>query len=299
VVTYLEGRPQFALDAAPQVEIHYVGPDHFRLLGVPVLAGRAFSRRDSAGAPRVVLLNRAAADRLWGTEQAIGRRLALANGLFRDEGTTAQVVGVVADVRYGPPADPVEPAVYLSALQYSFPSTQVLVRSAGDPLALAAAARQAVLEVDPGLPIFEIRTLAERIRLAFAQPRTGTLLLSFFALLALVLAALGVYGVVAYSMARRVRELGIRIALGAGRQQVVGMVLGKALSIVAAGLALGALGALALGRVFGSMLYDVAPGDPVTTAAAAVLLTVTAVLAALLPARRALRIDPVSVLRED
>lgn len=297
VVTYLEGRP-FSLDAAPQVELHYVGPDHFRLLGVPVLAGRPFSSRDIAGAPRVVLLNRAAAHRLYGTEQAIGRRLALANGLFRDEGT-AQVVGVVDDVRYGPPADPVEPAVYLSALQYSFPSTQVLVRAAGDPLALAAAARRAVQEVDPGLPIFEIRTLAERIRLAFAQPRTGTLLLTFFALLALVLAALGVYGLIAYSTARRVRELGIRIALGAGRGQVAALVVGNALSIVAAGLVLGTLGAFALGRLFASMLYDVAPGDPVTSVVVAVLLTATAVLAACLPARRALRIDPVPVLRQD
>jgi putative ABC transport system permease protein len=297
VLTHLDGRTNATLAEAPRLGMHHVSPDYFRLLRVPVLEGRAFDRGDAQGTPPVVVLNRAAEHALFGTHKALGRRIALASALFRDPAETAEVVGVVGNVHYGPPTAPVEPAAYISSLQYTFASTMFFLRTGGDPAALTQAVRKAVREVDPDLPIFDVRTLSDRIDDAYSQSLTGTTLLAIFAVIALALAALGVYGVVSYSVALRRRELAVRLALGARRRELRNMVLRSALKITAIGVVLGLGGALLLSRLLSRLLFGVSATDYITFGLAALVLTATSLVAAWLPAQRAARLNPIEILK--
>jgi predicted lysophospholipase L1 biosynthesis ABC-type transport system permease subunit len=218
-------------------------------------------------------------------------------GYFRD--STAEVVGVIGDVKYGAVEDEPRPAVFIPDLQYSSPSTFFLIRTEGDPRALIASVRREVLAVDPNLPLFGIRTMEERVGDALSRARFGSLLLGAFAGIALLLAAVGVYGVMAYAVAQRTHEMGVRMALGAERRDVLRLVLGQGAWLAALGIGAGLLVSLALTRVLSGLLYGVTATDPYTFGGIAVALGSAALLATYVPARRATRVDPMLALRHE
>lgn len=289
----------FTPDAeGPFVGVHAVSADYFRTLRIPLLRGRAFDERDRRGAPLVAIVNETAARTLWPGQDPIGRRIGVGMHPWRD-GATAEVVGVAGDARYGAADAPIGPDVYVSMLQGGRPSNTVMVRAAGDPRALVGPVRREVLALKPDLPIFDIATLEERVGEALAPARFGALLLALFAAVALALAAVGIYGTIAYAVAQRTREIGIRMALGAARRDVLALMVGRMLLPAAAGLLLGLGGAAALTRVLSSLLYGVGATDPATFAAVAALLAAVALLASWIPARRAARVDPMVALRNE
>ena len=272
-----------------------VTPDYFRALGARVREGRAFADTDGAGAPEVVLLNRSLARRLYGGGTAVGRRIRLVNP--EQGGGWRTVVGVVDDVRYSGLDDPGEAALYTPFAQTPFLWTYVMVRTAVPPMTVAGAVREAVRAVDPGVEAAGVRPMTEVVADTVAQPRFNVLLLSAFATLALVLAAVGIYGVVSYSVAQRTREIGIRMALGATPGHVLRLVTGEGLRLALAGVLVGLAGAAAATRVLTTLLFEVRPTDLVTHVGAAALLVLVAAAASALPALRATRVAPVSALR--
>lgn len=269
-----------------------VTPGYFALLGVPLLAGRDFTAADRAGAEPVVIVNESLARRFWPGQGAVGKRLDLGR-------TEARVVGVVGDVRHdrldGEP--PLE--IYGPFAQIPRRRMEVVVRAGELTPPFAAALRQAVWSLAPDQPVGELRPVSEVVEASLAPQRFPSLLLGLFAAVALALAAVGIYGVVAYSVSRRRRELGIRLALGAQAGQVLRLVAAQGARPVAAGLASGLLGALLLTRLLDRFLYQVSPTDPATFTAVALFLAAVAALACYLPARRATRIDPAANLRQE
>ncbi|MFN2567400.1 MAG: ADOP family duplicated permease [Gemmatimonadaceae bacterium] len=283
---------------APQV-LHVVTPEYFRVLGVPLVRGRAFDDRDRAGAPAVAIVNRALARLHWPTEAPLGRRISFAG----PEGPWLQIVGVVGDTRMVSPDLPPAPAVYIPHAQkewhwLAWMTLMVRADSGRDPRSLAPAVQTAVWELDRRLAIHEVATVDDLYGESTARRRFATTLLTTFAALALFLGTVGMYGVLSYAVAQRRREIGIRLALGAGARQVMRAVLGQALGLTALGVIIGTGGALALTRLLGTLLYEVSPTDPITYAGVASLLALVAALAAWMPAWRATRIDPLVVLRE-
>jgi putative ABC transport system permease protein len=280
----------------PSVGVHWITPGWPAVMRVPLVRGRAFADADRAGAPKVVLVSETAARTIWPGEDPIGKPLSVGQGGFHDD--TARVVGVVGDVRYATPDEPPAADVYLP--YYQSPSRMMLfVRTPGDPLALADAVRRVVRELAPGAPVFELGTLEARFAESTAFARFGALLLSLFAGVALALATLGVYGVISFATAQRTREIGVRVALGATRRDVVRLVVGQGLAIAAAGAAAGLAGALASTRALRSLLYEVAPSDPATFAGIVALLALAVAAASWLPARRAAGVAPTEALRSD
>jgi predicted permease len=285
---------------------HHVSPAYFETLGIPVLAGRPYDSRDDATSSAVVVVSRSTAERLWPERElasVVGERLKLGDPSSR--WPWFEVVGVVEDarhrgVRY---ADEGDPDLYFSFFQIppkSPPVANLLLRLDGvSPEALMPGIREAVRSLAPGLVPYDGRTLAERVREGRRWERFLAGLMGLFALLALLLAALGVYGLVSQSAARRRREVGIRMALGAGRRQVALGMLGRGLLLAVLGLGLGLAASLALARVLESQLYGVDGKDPASLVLAASLLLAVALGASYLPAHRAARLDPARVLREE
>ncbi|HEU0052911.1 MAG TPA: ABC transporter permease [Longimicrobium sp.] len=289
----LPGRSGANSVLSPAAGAYIVSPGYFGALGIPLVRGRVFEPRDEAeGAPYVIMVNQAAARRYWPGADPVGQTVMLGQA-------TLTVVGVAGDVRNEGLAADAGPAVYVPFGLLPRVATQLFVRTTGDPAAAAQAVREAIHAADPMQPIAEIRTLRSAMAETVAQPRFFTLLLGLFGGLALLLAALGLYGVVAYSVTRRTAEIGIRMALGARAGDVVWMVVKRALGPTLAGIAVGAVGAWILSRLMASMLFQVRPADPATFAAAALVLVSVALLAAWLPARRAAHIEPSSALRGD
>jgi putative ABC transport system permease protein len=288
----------FPLDGSGMtIGVHFIGPEHLRVLGVPLVRGRMFTPRDRQGMPRVVLVNQAAARKWWPGKDPVGRRISVAMGYFRD--STAEVVGVIGDVKYGAIEAPAEPAVFIPNLQYSSPSTFFLIRTSAEPSQLVAAVRREVLAVDPNLPIFNIRTMEERVGDALSRARFGSLLLAVFAGVALLLAAVGVYGVMAFAVVQRTHEMGVRMALGAERGDVLRLVLGQGVRLTLVGIAAGLLASFALTRVLAGLLFGVSATDPATFGAIALTLGVASLVATYIPARRATRVDPMLALRQE
>ena len=299
VVRVDERRVAIGSGAAP-IGLHMVTPDHFRTLGIPILRGRSFTARDRTGAPRVVVLNETAARRFWPGQDPLGHRIAAASFYFAGGDSTAEVIGIARDVRYGSFDAEMEPDLYYPALQTSFAGTgMVFLRTAGDPLGVLEAARREVHAIDPNLPLFSVMTMEQRAGVALARPRFAATLLGAFAAIALALAAIGLYGVMAFSVAQRTREIGLRMALGADGGLVLRGVLRQGMALAGAGIALGLAGALALQRVMAGMLYGVGAADPPTLVAVSVLMLAAAAAAAFLPARRATRVDPMEALRAE
>lgn len=295
-------KPDPARPAPPArlpIGVHYVSESYFTTLRIPLLAGRLFDRQDRAGTRRVVLVSETAAQAIWPGESPIGKPLAVYTAYFAGGDSTAEVIGVVGDVAYGPREEAPTPQVYAPALQRSFRFATVFLAADRDPLSLEPAVRRAVQRVNPGLPIYDVRTMAEREAVASARPRFATFVLLVFAGLGMLLASVGVYGVMAYAVQNRTREMGIRLALGADPARLGRMVLAEAGRTAGLGLALGLAGSLALTRLLRSLLYQVDPRDPGVLLPAAAALFLVALGAAWLPARRAAATDPMRSIRNE
>ena len=290
-----DGRPA---DPAEQIDIgvQTASPEFLTAMGVELKRGRFFTAADAFGRPPVVVLNETAAARMWPGEDPIGRTLQVGMPLF--DGTTfGEVIGVIADVRYGQPEDAQSADVYISAVQAPNPGATLIVRSTGELQTLVPVIRDIVRRSNPNIPLYDIRTMEERLDGALARSRFSSAMLAVFAACALLLAAIGLYGVMAYAVAQRTREIGIRIALGAERRAVVGGVLRQAMTLVAAGLLVGLGAAFAFSRVLGGMLYETSAADPATYVTIPLVLAVVALVASVVPAWRAARIEPATALR--
>ena len=281
--------------AGPETAAQWVviSPDYFAAAGIDVVRGRTFEARDRADGVPVAIVSREFARSMFGEQDPIGKRVRS----WRDENLYREIVGVVDDVRFFGADDEIRPVFYVPYAQSSWSSMPVVLRTPGDPAALVAPAREAVHAVDPTLAIGSVRTGEQLLSTALAQRRFAATLLGGFAALALLLAVTGVYGVLAYNVAQRRREIGIRMALGAVPGGVARMVVGEALGVLLFGLALGLFAAFALSRLLGSLLFNIAPTDPLTYGGAALLLLLVALVAALIPARAAARVDPLRTIR--
>jgi putative ABC transport system permease protein len=270
---------------------------------MPLREGRALRDDDSERAPLVVVVNEAMARRLWPGERPLGQRIRFLNDAdYGGRERWHEVVGVVGDVKSRSLAADEEPAVYVSFAQRVLPfvrGVSLVLRTSVPPESLLPAVRRALVSVDPDLPVFEARGLEKVVARSVAGRRFNALLLEGFAVLALVLSAIGVYGVLSEAVGRRTREIGIRMALGAQRAEVLRLVLREGMALVLAGLGLGLPASLLLSRTLRGFLFGIAPGDPQTLAAVSLLLFAAALLAAYLPARRATQVEPVTALRSE
>jgi putative ABC transport system permease protein len=292
----IEGIPVAPGSSAPLAAVLFVSPDYFRALGVSTLRGRNFDASDSEKAPKVVMINETLAKRFFPGQDPIGKRMKV-GGPERPTAPWMEIVGVVGDVRFsGLDADPM-PAYYEPYLQVPWAGTYLVVRSASNPRNLARAVRQAVASLDPDLAVAEVRTMEELMAGSVARPRFVTLVLTLFGGVAVLLAAVGIYGVLSYRVALRTSEIGIRMALGARPRDVVKAVLRQGMTLVAVGILLGLGGAVSLARVLQGLLFGVSPNDPATLSGAALILAAVALLACWLPARRAARVEPLTALR--
>jgi len=291
----VEGRPGATSRPETGIPISQVTPDYFRTTGISLRAGRLFTESDNAGAPRVVIFNETLARKLFAGEDPIGKRVWVP-GPGKD---TPTVVGVVGDVRHQGPDKEVRPEVYVPYAQNPSGIITLVVRTTVDPLGLAGAVRERVLAVDRDQPVYEVMTMEQRLSNSVSARRFNLLLMGAFALLAMSLAAVGVYGVVAYVVTQREHEIGIRMALGARANDVLRMIVGQGMKLIVIGVALGLAGAFALTRVMKSLLFGVSATDPLTFAGVALLLTLIALLACFIPARRAAKVDPIVALRRE
>jgi len=297
----IEGRPQPPSGfLAWNARYLMATPRMFRALGIRLKRGRLLAETDAAGQPPVAVINETAARLYWSGEDPIGRRIRY---YPQETNQWIQIVGIVGDVKSIDAGQPAPPAVYVSLAQAPRPPYQgramtFLVR-AGNPAAMAASARAAVASVDSGLPVADLRTMSEVISTASGQPRFTTLVMSFFAGIAFFLAALGLYGTLAYGVEQRVREIGVRVALGADKRRIVRLVIGNGLGLALTGVAIGIPAALALTRLMTGMLSGVSSTDPVTYVAVVAMLVTLALLASYLPARRATQVDPIVALRTE
>ncbi len=298
---YVVGRPAPPPGLAPQVLRHYVGPDHFRTLGVPIVRGRAFTAADRAGLPRVAIINETAAHRFWTGQDPIGQHVWFGGGSSFDRpDSSAEIVGVAGDVPYGSSAGAAMlPSFYTPYLQFTYAERMVMVRTRGDPNELVPALRAAVASVDQGVAVFDVRELADRLGDAWSRPAFTGHVLTAFAVLAAVLAAAAIYGIAMQRVRERERELGIRVALGASAPQIRCLVIGEGLGLVGVGLAAGAGASLVLFRLMRTVLADMGPLEPGVLAALAVGAVSVSLAATWGPARRAAHTDPAVTMRAD
>jgi macrolide transport system ATP-binding/permease protein len=276
-------------------DFNQIGPEYFRVMKIPLVEGREFGQSDAAGTPPIAIINEAAARRFWPGQSAIGRRVVV--GRPPDD-QVREVVGVARNSKYRRLTEALRPAVFLPFLQRYRADMTLHVRTAGEPTALLAAVRREVQALDASLPLYNIRTLEEQKDSSLYASRLAATLLTVFGLLALLLAAVGVYGVMAYTVNRRTHEIGIRLALGARSRDVRRLVMVEGTALVTIGLVLGLGVALAGTSLVGGFLYGVRPSDPIAFAGAALLLALVGLLANYLPARRASRTDPMLALRQ-
>jgi putative ABC transport system permease protein len=292
----IEGRQETKSGQGPDSGFHQVSPDYFRALGIPLLRGRTFDARDLEQAPGVVIVSETLAKRYWPGEDPVGRRVSYGTN-DKGEPYWMTLIGVAADVRQkGLHTDP-RPEAYVSYTQWPSRYATLVVRSELDPAGLTAALRREIQAVDPDVPAYDVKTMREVLDGSLASRRFNMGLLVLFAVVALVLAAVGLYGVMAYMVTLRTHEIGVRVALGAQKRDVFHLVVGQGMALTLGGVALGVLGALALTRVLSTLLVGVAVTDPWTFGAVALLLSAVACLACYVPARRAARVDPMVALR--
>ena len=287
-----EGQPPVPLMERPMFNIQTISPGYVEAMRVPLLQGREFTSGDDAGAPRVLLVNETTARRFWPRENPIGKHILVGRAMAPSE-----VVGVLGDIRNIGVAADVQPEIYLPFAQLPWPTMHLLVRTAGDPRTFVSAVRSRVFALDRDQPVTSIRTMDEVLESAAAQPRFTTALLGVLSGTALVLAIVGIYGVISYSVSERTQEMGIRLALGAERGDILRLVLRQGLLLAVAGIGLGLAASLLLTRLLGTMLYHVSATDPLTFAGGSLLFTFVALAASYFPARRATRVDPLVALR--
>jgi putative ABC transport system permease protein len=279
-------------DTAVPIDWRVVSPGYFQTMGMTLVRGRDFDERDDRSAPATAIVSQAAAQQFWGRDDPIGRVIRIVAG-SRD----FTIVGVVTDVRQSA-LNQESPSMYFSIDARSWPTMDVALRTDLPPDSLLAVVRRTVRGIDPDLPIAQVRTMDEWVAASAAQPRLNAMLIGLFAGAALLLAAVGIYGVIAYSVTQRTREIGLRIALGAPRAAVLGLIVREGMSVGAAGIAAGVAAGLMLGRVLATLVFGVDVRDPRTYAAVAIALSLVALAASAIPARRAASVDPMIALRD-
>jgi putative ABC transport system permease protein len=288
----LEGRERHPGDALAQGDFRSVSPDYFRTLGIPLVTGRIFTASDGPQTTQVALVNQSLARRYWGTASPLGARISADSGQ-----TWITIVGVVGDVRhYGLDTEPAD-ELYAPFAQVPVREGSLLIRTTGEPLAIARRIEDEVHAIDPAQPVANVASLEELRSQSLASSRVTASLLGLFAMLALLITGAGLAGLVAFSVSQRTQEIGVRMALGAERSEVLGMVLREGMRLVLVGLAAGVVGAVALTRVMAGLLYGVPATDPLTFAGVALVLVAVAAVACLVPARRAATVDPIVALR--
>ncbi len=290
-------QPDLKASAAPRANQVTVYPGYFETIGIPLQQGRDFGDADGLHSQRVVIVNQALAKRLWPGRDAVGERLRLVGE--PDSLGWRTVVGVVGDVMQNVEGTQLLPAMFVPHPQNTDQTMTLLLESPRDPASLSADVRRIVRELHPDVAMYEVRTLPEALRFSMWTRRLFTGLMSVFGLLALVIAGVGLYGVMAYSVAQRTHEIGIRMALGAAQQQVANMVVAQALRLTALGLGIGLAVAWALTRQLASQLFEIKPDDPPTYVGVVTLLILSSLFAAWLPAMRATRVDPMVALRSE
>jgi predicted permease len=293
-LVYIEGRPgQTSISDTPQGNYRVASPNYLRTLRIPVLEGRFFDERDNKGGAGVAVISAGMARRYYPGEDAVGKRIKV-NDV---QAPWRTIVGIAGDIHDAALDREPEPEFYLPAAQDPWEVMTVLVRTAGDPARLAAAVRSQVWSLDREQPVYDIKTMDEIVAGSVASRRFSMLLVSLFSAFALLLASLGIYGVVSYSVSQRTREIGIRMAMGAQRSEVLRMMLGQGLRLALIGVVCGLAGAYVVTRAMAGLLYEVRPADPLTLAAVSLLLLGVALVATLVPARRAIEVDPTVALR--
>ena len=291
----IQERPWADPKNPPEASMRMVSPGYFRVLGIRSLRGRVFSPSDSASAPPVAVINEAMARRFWPDDDPLGQHLAVEWGSSKSGGR--EVVGIVSDVRDVQPQIEPQPKMYVPYLQLPQSAMQVMVRTRVDPMKMTAAVKSQIVAVDKDQPVSSVATMAQTLSESTSEPRFRSELLSAFALLAVVLAAVGLYGVIAYSVIQQTHEIGIRMALGAEPRAVSRMVVKHGMVLTLLGIAVGLAGAFALTRLLSDMLYGVQPSDPTSFLAVFLLLAAVGLLASYIPARRATKVDPMVALR--
>jgi putative ABC transport system permease protein len=293
----IEGRPEFKPEERVEIPVDSITPDYFRVLQIPLRAGRFFDQRDAAGSTRAVIVNETMARMFWPDENPIGRRIKY--GLLSSRGEWMTIVGVVADTHRTGYEAAVRPETYLPQAQSPDVGLALLIRTTGDPMALVPSLRAVLHEIDPLLPLESVHPLDDEVADMTAGRRLNTTLFAVFAAIAAILAAIGIYGVIAASVEHRTRELGVRLALGATGGGILRLVLVEGLWLVGVGLALGLAASLALSGAMARLLYEVRPTDAATLTSIAALTLIVALVASLIPAVRAVRVDPVTALRAE
>ena len=273
-------------------QVNEVGDRYFETLGIPILRGRAFTPNDRQGSTPVIIINEAMAKQFFPNEEPIGRRLHIFN-----RPPAREIIGIARTIKYNTVGEEPTTHMYLPIEQSYSSQVTVQVRAAGDPDAVLGTVRRELQQLEPTMPLLNVNTYRSVMATSLWAPRMGASLLTAFGVLALLLAAVGLYGVMAYSVTQRTREIGIRMALGAEGQQVRGMVVRQGLFLAAAGVVLGVAGAFGLSRVAARLLYGIAGADPLTFVVVPAVLLVVAGLATLFPAWKASRVDPVDALR--
>lgn len=291
-----EGRPAPNPQDVIDANFRVVSANYFQLMGIPVLKGRALEDRDNAASRRVVVINETMAKTFWSSEDPMGKRIAFGN---RPDGQPdwLEIVGIVADVRHEGLDGGEVRAVYVPYLQGQSYNLALLIRAASDPMPLAPLIRQTVREMDADQPVYGLRTMEQIMADSMASRQTQMVLVGLFAMVALLLGAVGIYGVMSYAVSQRTHEIGIRIALGAGAGDVQRMIVWQGMRLALIGIAIGLVGAVLLPRLLAKQLYGIATIDPLSFAAAAAVLSAAALAACYVPARRATRVDPLVALR--
>jgi len=297
---HIEGQEPKRPEDQPEEQLRIVTDGYFQTMKVPLVKGREFTDRDRLGAPRVAVVNESLARKHFPDGRVIGRRVAFS----RNEPQWYEIVGIVGNIKHRGLDAPDRPEMYVPYRQPLFSNwtvrpMQVVVRTAGDPLAAAATVRREIARLDPDQPISDVRTMDERIGRSLESRRFNMILLAAFAALALALAAIGIYGILAYAVTERTHEIGVRLALGAQPRDVLSMIVAQGMAMTAAGAAIGVVAALTVTRLMSSLLFGISAADPMTFAAIPLLLGVVAFVACYVPARRATRVDPLVALRTE
>jgi putative ABC transport system permease protein len=286
----IEGRPPQPPGQGFNANTNLATPGYFATMHIPLLEGRDFEEGDVRGTPDVVVINQEAVRRYWPDESPIGQRITFEN-------RTRTVIGVVGDVKQSGLDIETRPEMFSPYYQVTVPFGTVLVRTKGDPAAMTSTVRGAMQEIDRDLPLYGIKTVNDVISDSVAPRRLNMLLLGIFAGLALVLAAVGLYGVISYSVSQRTREIGIRVALGASHKSVLRLVVGEGMVLASAGVVIGVTASFFLTKFMTTLLFGVSPTDPITFVAISVLLIGVSIVASVIPARKAMRVDPMVALR--
>ncbi len=295
----VEGLPRPPPSQIPSAGFNAITPDYFQTMGIRLLAGRTFSDADREGKPKTVIINQTMAEHFWPDESPMGQRIRLVSDESLADSSSIEIVGVVGDVRQMGLDAEVRSEIYLPYAQRPWRSCFLLVRSKSEPAGLTSAIRSEIRGIDPAIALNRFRSMNDYVSDSTGQPRFRTFLLGLFAALALILAVMGVFGVISYSVSQRTRDFGIRVALGAKPRDIFGLVLGRGFLIVLAGIVLGLVGSLALTRFMSSLLFGITPYDASTFVWVALACGAAAFAACYFPSRRAMKVDPITVLRSE